>query len=229
MKLNNIQHIFFDLDHTLWDFDKNSGLAFDTVFRKNRILVELEKFLAAYTPVNENYWKLYQENKVTQEDLRYGRLRESFGQLGIEITDQEIDLIADDYVDHLPRYNHLLEGTQEMLDYLKPKYDLHIITNGFKEVQYKKLSNSGIAHYFKTITTSDDAGVKKPHRKIFEVALERSGASVAQSVMIGDNLEADIMGAQELGMQAILYNYYSREFPTTCRQVLKMKEITRYL
>src|SRR5690554_6999139 len=133
MKLNNIRHIFFDLDHTLWDFDKNSGLAFGTVFRKNRILVELEKFLAAYTPVNENYWKLYQENKVTQEDLRYGRLKESFGQLGIEITDQEIDLIADDYVHHLPQYNHLLEGTQEMLDYLKPKYDLHIITNGFKE------------------------------------------------------------------------------------------------
>src|SRR5699024_293199 len=138
-------------------------------------------------PVNENYWKLYQENKVTQQDLRYGRLKESFGQLGIEITDQEIDLIADDYIHHLPQYNHLLEGTQELLDYLTPKYDLHIITNGFKEVQHKKLDNSGIASYFKTITTSDDAGVKKPHRKIFEVALERAGAEVSQSVMIGDN------------------------------------------
>lgn len=229
MKLADIQHIFFDLDHTLWDFDRNSGLAFHSIFQKNKILVELEKFLEAYTPVNENYWKLYRENKVTQADLRYGRLKESFDMLSMAISDEQISLIAQDYIDHLPQHNHLLDGALEMLDYLKPKYQLHIITNGFKEVQYKKMDNSGITAYFKTITTVEDAGVKKPHRRIFEVALEQAGAKVSQSVMIGDNLEADILGAQELGMQAILYNYYSREFPDTFRQVLKMKEIAAFL
>lgn len=229
MKLANIQHIFFDLDHTLWDFDKNSGLAFHSIFEKNKILIELGKFMEAYAPVNENYWKLYRENKVTQADLRYGRLKESFDKLEMPITDEQIALIARDYIDHLPMHNHLLDGTLEMLDYLETKYELHIITNGFKEVQHRKLDNSGISKYFKTITTSDDAGVKKPHRKIFEVALEQAGATVSESVMIGDNLEADILGAQELGMQAILYNYYSREFPTTYKQVLKMKEIASFL
>lgn len=229
MKLANIEHIFFDLDHTLWDFDKNSGLAFHSIFQKNKILIELEKFMEAYAPINENYWKLYRENKVTQTDLRYGRLKESFDILEMTITDEQIGLIAKDYIDHLPMHNHLLDGTLEMLDYLETKYELHIITNGFREVQHRKLENSGITKYFKTITTSDDAGVKKPNRKIFEVALEQAGANVSQSVMIGDNLEADILGAQEIGMEAILYNYYSREFPTTYKQVLKIKEISDFL
>src|SRR5690554_3644693 len=111
MKLADIQHIFFDLDHTLWDFDRNSGLAFHSIFQKNKILVELEQFLEAYTPVNENYWKLYRENKVTQADLRYGRLKESFDMLGVVVSDEQISLIAQDYIDHLPQHNHLLENT----------------------------------------------------------------------------------------------------------------------
>lgn len=229
MKLTNVENIFFDLDHTLWDFDKNSGLAFFSIFEKNEILVELETFMKAYAPINENYWKLYRENKVSQASLRYGRLKESFDSLGIPLNDQQIEMLAKDYIDHLPNHNHLLEGAVEMLEYLQPKYRLHIITNGFKEVQHKKIENSGIARFFDTITTSEDAGVKKPDKRIFERALEKADAGVLSSVMIGDNLEADIHGAQEIGMKAILYNYYEKVFPADYLQVLKMEEIAVYL
>lgn len=229
MKLTDIRHIFFDLDHTLWDFDKNSGLAFASIFLKNKIGVEMERFLPAYTPINARYWKDYRENKVSQEELRYGRLRETFNELKVVVSDEQIDLLSNDYIDFLPRHNHLLEGTIELLEYLKPNYRLHIITNGFKAVQFLKMRNSGILDYFETITTSEDAGVKKPHRVIFERALEDAGASIAESVMIGDNVEADILGAMEIGMRAILFNYYEEPCLVDCPQVLKMKEIEAYL
>lgn len=229
MKLTDIKHIFFDLDHTLWDFDKNSGLAFNSIFLKNRIGVEMEKFLEVYTPINANYWKLYRENKVSQEELRYGRLRETFDILKVLVSDEQINLLSTDYIDHLPLHNHLLEGAVEMLEYLKPSYKLHIITNGFKTVQHLKMKNSGILDYFDTITTSEDAGVKKPHKLIFQKALEDAKATVAESVMIGDNVEADILGAKEIGMRAILYNYYGEACTVDCPQVLKMKEIAVYL
>lgn len=229
MKFSNIRHIFFDLDHTLWDFDRNSGLAFDSIFAKHNIKVRLEDFLAVYAPINANYWKLYREDKVTKEDLRYGRLRESFDGMKVNITDSKIKQLSIDYIEHLPNHNHLLEGTLEILDYLQPLYKLHIITNGFKEVQHKKMESSGILKYFETITTSEDVGVKKPHKRIFEVALESAGAKVEESIMIGDNFEADIMGARDFGMQAILYNYYRAEFSPDHLQVKEMQELTRYL
>ena len=229
MRFNKVQHIFFDLDHTLWDFDKNSGLAFTSIFEKNKIAVELETFMAVYAPINANYWKLYRENKVTQKDLRYGRLKESFDMLKMSITDEEIDTLSIDYIEHLPSNNILLEGTLELLEYLRPKYKLHIITNGFREVQYKKLRNSGIFQFFDTITTSEDAGVKKPDRLIFEAALELAKAKVSNSLMIGDNFEADILGAQEIGMEAILYNYYKETFPEKYLQVKALRELVSFL
>ena len=229
MKFNNIRHIFFDLDHTLWDFDRNSGLAFNSIFEKHKIKVRLEDFLAVYTPINADYWKLYREDKVTKEDLRYGRLKDSFEGMKVNVTDLQIKQLSIDYIDHLPNHNHLLEGTMEILDYLHPNYKLHIITNGFKEVQHKKMESSGILKYFKTVTTSEDVGVKKPHRRIFEVALENAEAKVEESIMIGDNMEADVQGAKNFGMQAIFYNYYKTKFSTDQHQVMQMKELTRYL
>lgn len=229
MKFTNIRHIFFDLDHTLWDFDKNSGLAFNSIFGKNKVAVELEEFLTAYAPINANYWKLFREDKVSKEELRLGRLRDTFTNLNMSLDDVQIERLSIEYIEHLPFHNHLLDGTIEMLDYLHPLYDLHIITNGFKEVQFKKLESSGILKYFKSITTSEDVGVKKPHRKIFEVALKNASATVEESVMIGDNFEADILGARQFGMRAIIYNYYKEEFLPEYHQVLEMKELEKFL
>lgn len=229
MKFNNIRHIFFDLDHTLWDFDKNSGLAFDAIFAKHKIEVEVEDFLKVYTPINANYWKLYREDKVSKEDLRYGRLKDTFEGMKVNVTDKTINSLSIDYIEHLPNHNHLLTGTKEILEYLHPLYDLHIITNGFKEVQHRKLESSGILSYFKTITTSEDVGVKKPHRKIFEVALQSANANIENSIMIGDNLEADILGAKNFGMEAIYYNYYKEEFTLDHHYVMEMEELSHYL
>ncbi|GAB2780231.1 YjjG family noncanonical pyrimidine nucleotidase [Salinimicrobium soli] len=229
MKFTNIQHVFFDLDHTLWDFEKNSGLAFASIFEKNRIEVALQDFLEVYEPINFNYWKLYREDKVSKSDLRYGRLKETFDALKMTVSDEEIDRLSVDYIDHLPLYNHLLEGATEILEYLHPNYKLHIITNGFSEVQSRKMESSGIDRFFTTVTTSEEVGVKKPGKEIFQAALNKAAAQIEESIMIGDSWEADILGAKEIGMAAIFYNYSKKEFSADCHQVMEMKELVNFL
>lgn len=229
MKLTNIEHVFFDLDHTLWDFDRNSALAFKEVFKKQKIELNIEEFLQVYMPINFKYWELYRNNSVTKEALRYGRIKDSFDSLKFEAQDTTINLIADDYIEYLPHNNHLLEGSMEILEHLKRDYKLHIITNGFEEVQHKKMRNSAILKYFETITTSEEAGVKKPHPLIFEKALQKSGAQISNSVMIGDNLEADIIGAHAFGLHVIHLNSGGQNLQDQHPQIQKLKELLNYL
>ena len=207
MHNSTIGNIIFDLDHTLWDFDRNSGLAFERVFKKHKIELPLTDFLKTYEPINFEYWKKYREERVTKEQLRRGRLTEAFAFFDITFPIDQIDAIAGCYIEELPVNNHLFQGTVEILDYLSQKYKLHIITNGFEEVQYLKLNNSGIKKYFATITTSEEVGMKKPHPSIFQMALGKAGAMAQQSVMIGDSFEADILGATNAGMHTIFFNY----------------------
>lgn len=229
MKFNNIQHIFFDLDHTLWDFDKNSALAFEVIFKEQQLEINLEKFLAAYTPINENYWKLYRDNMISKEDLRTGRLKDCFESLKFEISPVIVELLSTEYIKFLPEFNNLLVHTHDTLNYLHTKYKLHIITNGFEEVQHIKLKNSKIATFFKTVTTSEEAGVKKPHPQIFQLALEKSGAKAAQSIMIGDSYEADIVGAQKMGMHSIFFDYYQKQTNLPTLRIKKLNELKHYL
>ena len=229
MKFSNIQHIFFDLDHTLWDFDKNSALAFEEIFKEQQLKIDLEQFLASYTPINENYWKLYRDNKISKEDLRTGRLRDCFESLKYEISPVIIELLSNQYIKFLPAFNNLLADTLETLQYLHAKYKLHIITNGFEEVQHNKLENSKILTFFRTVTTSEEAGVKKPHPGIFNLALEKSGALPSHSIMIGDSYEADIMGAKKIGMHAVFFDYYQRETIVPGLKVKKLNELKHYL
>jgi len=229
MKLTNIEHIFFDLDHTLWDFDRNSALAFKEIFENQNIKLDVDDFLQVYMPINFKYWEQYRNNTVTKEVLRYGRLKDSFDRLKFETHDTTINLIADNYIEYLPNNNYLLEGSLEVLDYLSQYYKLHIITNGFEEVQHKKMQNSAILDYFDTITTSEDAGVKKPHPLIFEKAIKKSGADVSNSVMIGDNLEADIVGAHQFGLHVIHLNSSGQPVHNQYPQIQKLKELLNYL
>ncbi|WP_282073482.1 YjjG family noncanonical pyrimidine nucleotidase [Polaribacter atrinae] len=205
--MKDIEHVFFDLDHTLWDFEKNSDLAFQKVFNRNNITIELEVFLKTYKPVNFKYWKLFSEEKVTKSELRYGRLKDTFDVLNYTVSDDLIDEIAINYLEFLPDFNHLFDGTFEILDYLKEKYELHVITNGFDEVQHKKLKSSNIHHYFNKIITSESVGAKKPNPKVFNYALDLAKADKDNSIMIGDNLDADVQGALSVGMQAIYCNF----------------------
>ena len=200
------KHLFFDLDHTLWDFDRNSAYAFETIFKERDFMISLSDFLRHYIPRNQNYWKLYQVNQISHEDLRYYRLKDVFDALKFSISDDLIHEISEDYIKYLPDSNHLFEGTIELLDYLKPNYTLHIITNGFASVQQKKMKNAQLESYFTTVTNSEMAGEKKPHRSIFDYALSLANATKEESVMIGDSYEADILGALDAGIDAIYFN-----------------------
>lgn len=218
----NIKHIFFDLDHTLWDFDRNSEKAFKDILSRYFPSVRVEKFVAIYAPINQACWKLYQNNLITHEELRYKRLKDTFLSINVEISDDLIAVISDEYIEMLPNSNHLFEGCIETLEYLHGKYKLHIITNGFAEVQFKKLSNSGIDHFFDTVTNSEMAGVKKPHPEIFAHALQKANALKNESIMIGDCLDADIGGAMSFGMQAIFFNPERIKITQSVKQIANL-------
>jgi len=225
----NITDIFFDLDHTLWDFEKNSALAFETVFKMQDLEVNMNAFLSFYVPINREYWERYRKDKVTQKELRYGRLKDTFDLMEFSIEDEKIGLLSEQYIHYLPKYNHLFEGTIEILEYLMPKYNLHIITNGFAEIQENKLNNSYITHYFKSITNSEMAGVKKPNHKIFEYALDLAKAKKENSIMIGDCVEADVQGALDAGLDAILFNESNAQVADNIKQIQHLLELKKYL
>ena len=205
-KFPDITDVFFDLDHTLWDFERNSELTYQKIFEKYNLQIHLPDFLKVYVPNNTRLWGLYQFDKIGKEELRYQRLKMSFDELGVSVTDEYIDLLADDYIKYLSTFNHLFDHAQTILDYLKPKYKLHIITNGFAEVQEGKLKNSGIVDYFEVIMDSEKAGVKKPNPVIFEKALSLAKVQPENALMVGDNYDVDVLGAKAVGMHALYFD-----------------------
>lgn len=229
MPNSTITDVFFDLDHTLWDFDRNSALAFENVFKKHKIELSLPDFLKEYEPINLIYWKKYREETVTKEQLRRGRLTDTFDIFKMKFPMEIIDVLATTYIEELPVNNHLLLDTVEILEYLVTKYNLHIITNGFQEVQYLKLNNSGIKKYFSTVTTSEEVGLKKPHPVIFEIALKKACVSPQKSIMIGDSLEADIIGAKNAGMNTLFFNYRNENVADNFFAINELSEIKNFL
>lgn len=229
MRLNGITDVFFDLDHTLWDFDKNSEIAFEAIFRKKHPKVNTAAFIDKYIPINQECWKLYQDDKISQEQLRYMRLRQTFDALSYAISDADIHQLSENYIELLPQSKCLIEGAISILDYLYPKYSLHIITNGFAMVQQKKMKNSGIEHYFATITNSETAGVKKPSPIIFEKALQAAQTTNAKSVMIGDCIDADVKGALNAGFEAIFFNPNQVAVAPEVKQVKHLLDLKNFL
>ena len=227
--MKHITDIFFDLDHTLWDFDKNSEITYKIIFEELKIKVSLVDFLEAYTNINKKLWKLFREEKIDKHTLRYKRLKDTFTEISVVVSDEVLFEIADQYVYHLSRQIHLLDGTIKLLEYLKPKYTLHIITNGFAEVQEGKLNNTNLASYFDVIVNSEMAGVKKPNPIIFETALSLANVSKNNSLMIGDSFEADILGALNFGIDAICYNYHNEDLPSHIKYVNHLEELIHIL
>ena len=222
---NEITHIFFDLDHTLWDFDKNSILAFDKIFQNDFPKIKINEFMEHYVPINQACWKLFQVDAISHEELRYRRLKDSFDAINIAISDAHIDQISEDYIRFLPDFNHLFEDALEVLEYLKERYELHIITNGFAEVQFKKIANSNLEPYFKTITNSEMAGAKKPNPIIFEHALNKANAFKNESIMIGDSIDADVIGALDFGMKALFFNPNQIDVEDSIPQITTLAEL----
>lgn len=229
MKITNIEDVFFDLDHTLWDFDKNSEMTFEGIFQRDHPGIEITAFIEKYVPINQACWKLFQYDKISHDELRYNRLKHSFDAINYSVSDEQIEIIAQEYIHLLPDNNYLFDGAFEILEYLNSNYKLHIITNGFAEVQQRKIKNSKLHDYFHTITNSEMAGVKKPNPIIFEYALDLAKAKKENSIMIGDSLDADVQGALDMGLDAIYFNSDKLPVDQNIKQVNHLLELKKYL
>lgn len=201
--------IFFDLDHTLWDFETNSTQTLLEIVKEFQLhekgLLSAENFISQYQQINEAMWEEYRKGLVDRVTLRNTRFHKALLQFNID--DYELSLkMGEYYLRESPLKKNLFPHALETLTYLKKKYDLHIITNGFNEVQFIKLEHSALAPFFTHIITSEAAESKKPEAKIFDYALQLSNAPVNKSLMIGDSLEQDIIGARNYGMHQVFFN-----------------------
>ncbi|QDA62466.1 noncanonical pyrimidine nucleotidase, YjjG family [Hymenobacter jejuensis] len=203
------RHLFFDLDHTLWDFEKNADETLRTLFEHHNLArygtFTVDQFIAVYSDINHALWRLYQNNKITQQQLRSTRFVRTLTKLGLAEADVPAD-ISEQFTDILPQKSAVFPFTYDVLDYLKDKYTLHLITNGFRDMQSIKLASSQLTEYFQEVVTSECSGFLKPDARMFQHALERTGATAAESLMIGDNLECDVLGAYNAGIDQVYFN-----------------------
>ena len=209
---NNImkryKHLFFDIDRTLWDYETNAREALREMHEKrelNNHSIKFDDFVREFTRYNELLWAKFRHGQIKKPALRDRRFYLTLKKLGVENNDLAL-LLSADYIELSPNQTNLFPEVIETLEYLKPKYHLHIITNGFNEVQFKKLRNCGIEHFFEKIVTSDNAQSQKPNMKIFEYALTSVNAKKIDSLMIGDDWDLDIMGAKSYGFDQVYFN-----------------------
>ena len=203
------QHLFFDLDHTLWDFEKNAAetiyALYDTFSLHQFGKFTSTDFYKKYSYINHGMWRQYHEGKITQQQLREQRFILTLTKLGL--TPEQVPTgLHEAFTSICPTKTAVFPFTHEVLTYLKSKYTLHIITNGFKDVQVIKMTSSNLLPYFSEVITSECVGCIKPDKRIFTHALERAGVTAKDSLMIGDSLEADILGAQNAGIDQVFFN-----------------------
>lgn len=227
-----IKHIFFDLDHTIWDFDRNAQETLMELYEIYKLkelgLTSAENFITTYTVNNHQLWAQYHVGKITKEVLREERFRKTFIDLGLhpEMIPAKFE---SDYVAMGPTKTNLFEGAEKVLTYLQNKYHLHIISNGFKEAVVTKMSVSNLNPYFRNVVISEDVGVNKPDKAIFEHALNLAQAQKQESIMIGDSLEADVYGAQNFGMRAIFFNPLQADKPADVKeQIYHLEELLNH-
>ncbi|WP_326981277.1 YjjG family noncanonical pyrimidine nucleotidase [Chryseobacterium sp. MYb264] len=208
-----IQHIFFDLDNTLWDHRRNAYLTIKDLFDKEEIAlkynINFDEFHSVYHEINEKLWEDIRDGIIDKEYLRKHRFYDTFKRFNVD--DSELAMYFEEhFLDKILNHNELVEGAEYILEYLKAKnYVLHIISNGFKEVTERKCILSGIDKYFQTITSADTVGVRKPRPEIFEYSLNLSDAIKENSILIGDDWVADVTGAQNFGMDVIFFDVFN--------------------
>ena len=231
--VSKYKHIFFDLDHTIWDFDKNAEETLYELYHIYRLgdigLPAAAIFIDTYTRNNHQLWAEYHTGKISKEELRETRFKRTFLELGLapELLPLSFE---DDYVMLCPTKTNLFAHAHETLQYLAAKYALHLISNGFKESSEMKIAKTGIGRYFTNVIISETVGVNKPDKAIFEHALALAGAEKSQSLMIGDSLEADVYGALNFGIDAIYFNPASAPMPANVPlQVNNLKELITLL
>jgi putative hydrolase of the HAD superfamily len=205
------RHLFFDLDHTLWDFETNARETLSSLYEQNALkdrgIADFDSFFGRYRYHNERLWDRYTKGFIKQEELRWKRMWLAL--LDFKLADEPLArLMSVQFLEHLPMRRNLFPYTVEILTYLRNKqYRLHLVTNGFEQVQHHKLRNANIDGFFEEVITSEGCNSLKPQKEIFEYAIQRTGARIEESVMIGDNLDADIQGGINVGMDTIFVNH----------------------
>jgi putative hydrolase of the HAD superfamily len=233
---NTYKHLFFDLDHTLWDFETNAKLSMQTVYSNLQLqqkgIDDFELFFTKYMYYNDLLWERYRNGFIKQDELRWKRMFKTLldFKIGSESLAKEMSTL---FLQLLPTRNTLFPHTMELLTYLQQKnYTMHLITNGFEEVQLKKCTHASIDSFFTAVITSEASNSLKPHKEIFEYALQQTEATVTNSIMIGDNIEADIEGAHNMGMHTIWVNHLTKDIapkPLATYTVHHLKEIEEIL
>lgn len=225
--------LLFDLDHTLWDFENNSRETLEVLFGKydleNKGIAGFKHFFEIFSRINMQLWDFHDRNLIGQEVIRLQRFNKVFSAAGLE--DYPLSLLfSDEYHLELPKRKNLLPYAIETLDYLHVKYPMVIVTNGFNEMQQTKMHSSGINHYFKSIVTSQRAGDKKPSKQIFDFTLEEAGHAHNSVIMIGDNLQTDIVGARMAGIDTVYFNPNSKPHSEEVTHEIKsLKELQVFL
>lgn len=213
----NYKFLFFDLDHTLWDFTGNSEATLKELYQKHQLNQHgsfcSEQFCQTFDVVNREMWLQNESGQLSRDELRRQRFVRVLTALG---SQQGVDTVAtaldQDYMSLCPAKPGLLPFAREVLEYFYKRYPLYVLTNGFSDVQDIKLKAAGIAHYFKGVFTAEDAGVAKPNVAFFEHVLQQIGAKPQECLMIGDNLKADIIGAASAGIDSVYYNPFKRTY-----------------
>lgn len=220
-----IQHLFFDLDNTLWDHRENAFLTLKEIFKRqgvhDKYNLDFDDFHREYFTINERLWEQIRDGEIDKEYLRKHRFYDSFLFFGIK--DVELaQTFENNFLDEILNYNDLVPGAFEVLEYLYDKgYKLHILSNGFKEVTQKKCELSGIQNYFQTITSADEINIRKPKPEIYEYALKKAGALAEESMMIGDDWIADVQGGKSFGLQVVYFDVFDDKFESPDVKVIK--------
>ncbi len=232
--MKNVTHLFFDLDHTLWDTDRNSKESLGELFEELEFtkigIPSFDEFHARYREHNERLWGLYAGNQVGKDAVRLHRFVHTLQDFGIH-DHKHASNIADKFIGRARTKQHLIPGAKKLLDHLNGKYRMSIITNGFPEVQYIKLKSSGIDHFFEHVFISEEIGVNKPDPAIYHHAVKTSGANhIDDCIMIGDTFQTDIMGAIAAGMKSLHYTQDdSFEVHASVTRVKSLDEIIEVL
>lgn len=204
-----ITHVFFDLDRTLWDFEINTKKALEEIYAQFSLAIlsssSVEDFVQYYRTYNNTYWRLYLQKKITREEVRLKRFELTLKRM--KIKESLAEHVNKAYIENAPYQKQLFPGTLETLKWLKLNgFQLGVITNGFKEAQEIKLKNSDIAQFFTYVVTSDCMGESKPHPKIFNYTLQLFDVKPNQVIMVGDDIKTDILGAEQVGIQGVLFD-----------------------
>jgi putative hydrolase of the HAD superfamily len=225
-------HLFFDLDHTLWDYEASSNETLQELWVEYKLDskgVPLNSFVGKFSEVNEELWRRLHAGEINKDVIRNDRFPSILSALAIEDNALATDM-QQQYIHVCPTKPYLIDGAMELLESVTGRYGLHIITNGFDEIQGVKLRSGGIEHFFEEVITSGIAGYQKPDKQIFDFAMNKTKAKVEDSVMIGDNPLSDIEGAFNAGIDQVFFNPHNQQCPITpTLEIKSLRELMEHV